>query len=196
MKRVICLNLSFIDKFVVIFRYVFSSFLSIEMFLMTLLLFFVLLVNLKRNNRLIQMLAIGIYLGFVLGILISYTSYVKTCIDSFIKEMLNYIYFPSTIVYFFIIVFVTIMILYNLFSKKLSFFKKVFNYLFFSFMYFLFMSFISLATYDGVDFLDVTKLYQNDTILSFVQISNLLLIVWAIFTCFYHLYLFYKKKYD
>lgn len=196
MKRVICLNLSFIDKFVVIFRYVFSSFLSIEMFLMTLLLFFVLLVNLKRNNRLIQMLAIGIYLGFVLGILISYTSYVKTCIDSFIKEMLNYIYFPSTIVYFFIIVFVTIMILYNLFSKKLSFFKKVFNYLFFSFMYFLFMAFISLATYDGVDFLDVTKLYQNDTILSFVQISNLLLIVWAIFTGFYHLYLFYKKKYD
>ena len=190
------MNLSFIDKFVVIFRYIFSSFLSIEMFLMTLLLFFVLLVNLKRNNRFIQMLAIGIYLGFVLGILISYTSYVKTCIDSFVKEILNYIYFPSTVVYFFIIVFVTIMILYNLFSKKLSFFKKVFNYLFFSLMYFLFTSFISLATYDGVDFLDVTKLYQNDTILSFVQISNLLLVIWAIFTGFYHLYLFYKKKYD
>lgn len=196
MKKVIFLNLSFIDKFVVIFRYIFSSFLSIEMFLMTLLLFFVLLVNLKRNNRFIQMLAIGIYLGFVLGILISYTSYVKTCIDSFVKEILNYIYFPSTVVYFFIIVFVTIMILYNLFSKKLSFFKKVFNYLFFSLMYFLFTSFISLATYDGVDFLDVTKLYQNDTILSFVQISNLLLVIWAIFTGFYHLYLFYKKKYD
>ena len=196
MKKVIFLNLSFIDKFVVIFRYIFSSFLSIEMFLMTLLLFFVLLVNLKRNNRFIQMLAIGIYLGFVLGILISYTSYVKTCIDSFVKEILNYIYFPSTVVYFFIIVFVTIMILYNLFSKKLSFFKKVFNYLFFSLMYFLFTSFISLATYDGVDFLDITKLYQNDTILSFVQISNLLLVIWAIFTGFYHLYLFYKKKYD
>ena len=85
------MNLSFIDKFVVIFRYIFSSFLSIEMFLMTLLLFFVLLVNLKRNNCFIQMLAIGIYLGFVLGILISYTSYVKTCIDSFVKEILNYI---------------------------------------------------------------------------------------------------------
>ena len=196
MKKVIFLNLSFIDKFVVIFRYIFSSFLSIEMFLMTLLLFFVLLVNLKRNNRFIQMLAIGIYLGFVLGILISYTSYVKTCIDSFVKEILNYIYFPSTVVYFFIIVFVTIMILYNLFSKKLSFFKKVFNYLFFSLMYFLFTSFISLATYDGVDFLDITKLYQNDTILSFVQISNLLLVIWAVFTGFYHLYLFYKKKYD
>lgn len=196
MKKVIYLNLSFIDKFVVIFRYIFSSFLSIEMFLMILLLFFVLLVNLKRNNRFIQMLAIGIYLGFVLGILISYTSYVKTCINSFVKEILNYIYFPSTIVYFFIIVFVTIMILYNLFSKKLSFFKKVFNYLFFSLMYFLFTSFISLATYDGVDFLDVTKVYQNDTILSFVQISNLLLVIWTIFTGFYHLYLFYKKKYD
>jgi len=193
---VIFLNLSFIDKFLVVFRYIFSSFLSIEMFLMTLLLLAVLLVNLKRNNRFIQMLAIGIYLGFVLGILISYTSYVKTCIDSFVKEILNYIYFPSTVVYFFIIVFVTIMILYNLFSKKISFFKKVFNYSFFSIMYFLFTSFISLATYDGVDFMDVTKLYQNNTILSFVQISNFLLLIWILFTIFYHLYLFYKKKYD
>ena len=63
-------------------------------------------------------------------------------------------------------------------------------------MYFLFTSFISLATYDGVDFMDVTKLYQNNTILSFVQISNFLLLIWILFTIFYHLYLFYKKKYD
>ena len=190
------MNLSLLGKFNIIFKYIFSSFLSIEMFILSLLLFLILIVNLKRNNRLVQMIAIGIYIGFVIGILISYTTYVKTCVNSFVKAIMNYIYFPSTVVYFFIIVFVTVMILWTLFSKKITQFKKVINYLFFSVLYFFFMSFIALAAYDGVDLMDVSKLYQNDTILSFVQISNFILLIWSIFTGFYWLYKYLRKKYD
>ena len=148
------MNLSLFEKFGIIFKYIFSSFLSIEMFILSLLLFLILIVNLKKKRLMVQMIAIGVYLGFIIGIFISYTTYVKTCINSFIKSVMNYIYFPSTIVYFFIIVFVTIMILYTLFSKSLTNFKKIINYLFFSLLYFLFMSFIALCAYDGVDLVD------------------------------------------
>ena len=144
----------------------------------------------------VQMIAIGVYLGFIIGIFISYTTYVKTCINSFTKAIMNYVYFPSTIVYFFIMIFVTVMILYTLFSKKLTNFKKIVNYLVFSIMYFLFMSFIALGAYDGVDLVDTSNLYQNDAILCFVQISNFILLVWLIYTGFYHLYKNFKKKYD
>ena len=190
------MNLSLFDKIGTIFKYMFSSFLSIEMFVLSLLLFVILIINLKRKNTLVQMIAIGVYIGFILGIFISYTTYVKTCVDSFIKGIMNYIYFPSTIVYFFIIMFVTVMILFTLFSKKLTIFKKVINYLFFSILYFLFMSFIALGAYHGLDLVDITVLYQNDTILSIVQISNSLLLIWLIYTGFYHLYKHFKKKYD
>ena len=190
------MDLSLFGKLGTIFKYIFSSFLSIEMFLLSLLLFLILIVNLKRNNYMIQMIAIGVYIGFVIGIFISYTTYVKTCVDSFTKAVMNYVYFPSTIVYFFIMVFVTIMILYTLFSKKLTQFKKIINYLFFSILYFFFMSFIALATYDGVDLVDTSKLYQNDTILSLVQVSNFILLIWLIYTGFYALYRYYIKKYD
>lgn len=190
------MNLSLLGKMGTVFRYIFSSFLSIEMFILSLLLFIILVVNLKQNNPIIQMIAIGIYIGFVIGIFITYTTYVKSCVDSFVKAIMNYIYFPSTIAYFFIILFVTVMILWTIFQKKLSFFKKTVNCLFFSVLYFLFMSFISLATYDGADLLDLSVLYQNDTILSLVQISNFILIIWIVFTAFYWLYLFFKKKYD
>ena len=142
------------------------------------------------------MVAIGIYIGFVVGILISYSTYVQTCFDSFVKEIMNYIYFPSTIVYFFIIIFVTVMILYTLFSRKLSVFKKVINYSVFSIMYFFFMSFITLATYDSVDLINIEVLYQNETILSLVQLSNFILLLWLLFTGFYHLYIYFKNKYD
>lgn len=190
------MNLSLIEKFKTIFHYMFSSFLSIEMLILSLLLFIILIVNLKRNNVIIQMIAIGIFLGFVIGIVISYATYVQECIDSFVKLMMNYIYFPSTIVYFFIILFISIMIIYTLFSKKLTMFKKVVNYFFFSILYFFFMSFIALATYDGVDLLDISKLYQNDIILSFVQVSNFILVIWILFTAFYWLYKYFRRNYD
>jgi len=190
------MDLSLMGKIGIIFKYIFSSYLSIEMFILSLLLFMILVVNLERDNHLVQMVAIGIYIGFVIGILISYSAYVKTCFDSFVKAVMNYIYFPSTIVYFFIIIFVTGMILWTLFSKKLTKFKKIVNYLFFSILYYFFMSFIALAAYDGVDLVNVSELYQNNTILSFVQISNFLLVIWLLLTGFYWLYKYFHKKYD
>lgn len=188
------MNLSLLEKLGIIFKYIFSSFLSIEMFVLSLLLFIILIVNLKKDNELVQMIAIGIYIGFIIGILISYSTYVKTCVNSFVKAIMNYVYFPSTIVYFFIILFVTVMILYTLFNKQLTIFKKIINYAFFSILYFFFMAFIALAAYDSVDLVDVAILYQNETILSLVQISNLILLVWALFTGFYHLYKYFKKR--
>ncbi len=190
------MDLSLFGKIGIIFHYIFSSFLSIEMFIISLLLFAILIFNLKRNNRMVQIIAIGVYLGFVLGIFISYTNYVQSSINSFVKGVMNYIYFPSTIVYFFIMVFVTIMMLYTVFNKKMSNLKKIINYFIFSILYFLFMSFLSLSAYNGIDLMDITNLYENNEILSFVQISNLLLFIWLLFTGFYHLYLFFKKKFD
>jgi len=190
------MNLSLIEKFSVLFKYLFSSFLSIEMFILTLLLFVILVFNLRNDNRVVQMVTVGTYIGFIIGIVISYTTYVKTCIDSFVKSVMNYIYFPSTIVYFFIIVFVTVMMIYTLYNKKLSKFKKIVNFAVFSIMYFFFMSFIALATYDMVDLMDTSLLYENDVILSIVQVSNFILVIWLLFTGFYHLYLYFKKNYD
>ena len=190
------MTLSLIEKIGIIFKYTFSSFLSIEMLILTLLLFCVLIYNLKRKNQLVQMLSLGVYLGFVIGIIISYGAYVQTSVNSFVKAILNYIYFPSTVVYFFILVFVTIMILYTLFSKNITDLKKIINYLFFSIIYFFFMSFMALSAYDGVDLMDITNLYKNDTILSLVQMSNFLLVTWLLFTGFYYLYKYFKKRFD
>ena len=190
------MNLSLFEKFKVVFQYIFSSFLSIEMFILSLLLFCILLFNLKKQNKMVQIIAIVVYIGFLLGVMLSYTTYVQSCFDYFTKFILNYIYFPSTIAYFFIIVFVTAMLLITVFSKKMIVFEKMINYLIFSILYFFFMSFIVLASSSGVDLLNVTELYKNEVILSLVQISNLILVIWILFTLFYKLFKYFKKKYD
>ena len=190
------MNLSGIEKIGTIFQYIFSSYLSIEMFIISCLIFIILAINVKRKNKVISLIAISIYLGFVLGILISYTTYVQTAMDSFVKEIMNYIYFPSTIVYFFIMLLVTGLIIYTLFSKKMKYSKKIINYFVFSILYFFFMSFLSLASYNEVDLVDITNLYKDNVILSIVQVSNFLLALWIIFTGFYYLYFYFKKKFD
>ena len=190
------MNLSLFGKIGLIFKYMFSSFLSIEILVLSLLLFCILLFSINSHNKFFQLCSVGVYIGFLIGIIISYNMYVKSCFDSFFKEILNYIYFPSTIVYFFIILFVTIQLIYSIYSKKVTKVKKIINYSFFCILYFFFMSFIALASYDKVDIMDKSVLYQNDTILSIVQVSNFIFVLWILITIFYYLYKYFKRKYD
>ena len=190
------MELSLFDKIGLIFKYMFSSFLSIEIFVLSLLLFCILLFSINSRNKFFQLCSVGIYIGFLIGIIISYNMYVKSCLDSFFKAILNYIYFPSTIAYFFIILFVTGLLIYSIYTKKLTKIKKIINYVFFCLLHFFFMSFIALASYDKIDIMDKSVVYQNNTILSIVQISNFIFVLWIFITVFYHLYKYFKKKYD
>lgn len=190
------MNMTLWEKFGIVFEYMFSSFLPIGMFILSLLLLCILLVNLKVKNKYINIAAIGVYLGFSLGIVISYSDYVQLCINGFVKAIINYICFPSTFVYFLIFAFITGLMIKTIFSKKMKPLKKIINYVWFSILYFFFMSFIVLCVYSGVDIYDTVALYQNDIILSIVQISNLLFLIWIIVSGFYELYYFYKRKFD
>ena len=190
------MDISLFGKIGIIFKYMFSSFLPLGMFIVSLLLLCILLVNVKINNKYVNIAAIGIYLGFLFGILISYSDYVSLCINGFVKSIINYIYFPSTFTYFVIFAFVTGLMVKTIFSKKMKVVKKIINYTCFSILYFFFMSFIVLCVYSGVDIYDTVALYKNDIILSIVQISNLIFMLWVIVTFFYELYYFYKKKFD
>lgn len=190
------MNMSLLEKIMLIIKYLFSSFLSIEMFIFSLLLLCILIFNIKRKSIIVNVAAIGIYLGFLGGVIISYHTYVKACIDAFFKSVMSYIYFPSTLAYFFIILFVTIMLLKTVFSKNMPSFKKIINYVFFSIIYLFFMSFVAVAAYDGVDLSNTVGLYKNEVILSLVQISNLILVLWVVISGFYRLFCYFRKKYD
>ena len=190
------MNLTFFDKLAVIFKYTFSSFLSIELLIFSILLFVILIINMKRKEKIVTFSAIGIYLGLLIGTMIAYNEYVFACIKQFFKSIIEFVCFPSTVAFFFTMGIITIIMVYTLFSKKLSNLKKVINYLIFSIIYFLFMSFIAVTAYSDINLESNIALYTNDYVIAIVQASNLLLVIWCVFTLFYRLYLYFKKKYD
>lgn len=190
------MNMSLFEKFGIIIKYMTSSFLPLCMFVLCLLLLCILLVNIKLKNKYINIAGIGIYLGFILGIVISYRDYVQLCVNSFVKTIMNFIYFPSTFAYFIEFLIITLLMVHTIFNEKMKNFKRIINYVCFTIMYFFFMMFIVLSVTSGVDIYNTSVLYQNDVILSIVQISNLFLLLWILFSLFYQMFIYFKKKYD
>lgn len=190
------MNLTIFEKIKNIFSYSFSSFLSIELLIFSILLLVVLIVNLERGEKIVTYSVIGVYLGLLIGTLVAYNQYVLLCIREFFKVIVSYICFPTTITFFATICLITIIMIYTLFSRKLTKFKKIFNYVFFSILYYFFMSFIALTAYNRIDLNSLVDLYSNNYVLVIVQGSNVLLLIWFIYTFFYKLYLFFKKEFD
>jgi hypothetical protein len=190
------MDLGLFDKMKIIFQLLFSSFMSIEIVLFFLLLFLLLVFNVKIKNKLVPIiLSIFLVIG-IIGFCFVFSSYAITCLDSFIMKIMDYYYFPSTIVYFFIFLFMVSVCFITMFSKKMKPMKKVFNYCCSIIVFLLFSMFIVLAVYSKIDFADTVALYQNNQVLTLVQVSNLIVLFWFVVSCFYYLYLFFKKKFD
>lgn len=190
------MDLGLFDKMKIIFQLLFSSFMSIEIVLFFLLLFLLLVFNVKIKNKLVPIiLSIFLVIGIIVFCFV-FSSYAIICLDSFIMKIMDYYYFPSTIVYFFIFLFMVSVCFITMFSKKMKPMKKVFNYCCSIIVFLLFSMFIVLAVYSKIDFADTVALYQNNQILTLVQVSNLIVLFWFVVSCFYYLYLFFKKKFD
>lgn len=190
------MELGILEKMKIIFDLLFSSFMFLEILLFFLLLFILLVVNIKVKNRIIPVVFSAlVFVGIVVfGVLFS--PYVFSCIDSFLLKAMEYYYFPSTVIFFFIFLIAVLDFIYTMFSKKLKSFKKIVNYLYVVGTFFFFIVFIGLATINNIDLGDVVTLYQNKQILSVVQVSNLLFLVWGIVSVFYYLFIFFQKKFD
>lgn len=188
--------LTLLEKFDLVFKNAFSSFLGLELFAISFLLFLFLVLNISRKSSVVKVLFFLIVIGFLGGVVYMNRSYTVFTIDYLIKAVMNYIYFPSTFVYFLIIVLSAIFIFMSNFSKTMSALKKVLDSIFFVIIYFLFFNFIIVVYNNKLDLTDKVSLYTNDLVLSIVQLSNLVFVIWLVVIFFYKLYCFFSKNYD
>ena len=190
------MSLSIFDKFDVIFNYIFSSFIPIGLLVIFFLILTLLILNFKYKNNTFNVVIIGILIGTMFGIILSHSDYVLFSIKEFVKEIMNYYYFPSPVMYFFIILISIGICINTILDKKIGSVKKIFNFVVTTSIYYLFFLFIVRSTMNGLVFVDITSIYTDDVALSLIQVSNLLFVLWIVVTVFNKLYIFYKKKFD
>ena len=187
---------SFMEKFDLVFRNTFSSFLGIETLAIALLLFLFLVLNISIKSTVVKVGMFLIIVGFLFGVAYLNRSYTIFSIDYLIKVVMNYIYFPSTLVYFIIIVLSAVFIISSNFSKRMPPLKKWLDAIFFTIIYFLFFNFIIVVFNNKLDLTDKVGLYADKTVLSIIQLSNLFFVAWLIVLLFYKLYDYFKNNYD
>lgn len=190
------MNLNIMEKILVVFNSFFSSFMSIEILLIGFLLFIFLILNAKKNVKLVKFFITFIYLAFFTFICIYYQDYVIQSVDGLLKYIMKYIYFPSLAMYFILMVFVTLGMIYTMFSIRISSFLKYLNICIFSLLHILYFQVIGLVVQDKIYFTTDVEIYKNETILSLVQISNLLLLIWILIMIFYQIYQYLRRKFD
>lgn len=190
------MDLGLFDKMKIVFDLLFSSFMSIEIFLFFLLLLVLVVVNIKVKNKVVPIILSIFVFILIIAFVIEFSSYALTCVDSFIMKIMDYYYFPSTVVFFFIFLFMVGIFVYTMFCKKKMPVKKMFNYFCSVAVFFFFAMFVCLAVFGNLDLADTVSLYDNKQILTVVQVSNLIVLFWIIVTLFYQLYLFFKRKFD
>ena len=100
------------------------------------------------------------------------------------------------VMYFFIMILVTIAIIVTIVSKKMSTSKKIVNSIVLAIMYLCLMCVTSLAVTENLDVSVASNLYKNDTLLSFIQVSDLLFFFWSEYTLLYYFYKFLEYKLD
>ena len=71
------MNSSLLDKMWFVIKYMFSSYITLELFVFCLLLFILLILNLKRKNIFINIGFFAIFIGLFLGVFLSYGDYVS-----------------------------------------------------------------------------------------------------------------------
>lgn len=190
------MNLSILDKVSLTFQYFTSSFLGIELGFIILLCFLFLLFNIKRKNKIVKVAVPAFLVSILLFISGGFHSYTKECIDHFIKLFMQQYYFPSMSLYYISIVVVTVLFIYTILKDDMLKIKRITNYVFFSIIYLFFLGVMSYVIREGISLTLDASIYADSYILAFIQMSNFILLFWILFTFFYYLYGYLKKKFD
>lgn len=190
------MEMTFFDKIALIFKYILSSFMTIEISVLCLLLFVFVFLNFKINDKKVKVATIICFLAFLIVILFYYSSYILDALRMIVKAILQCIYFPTMPLYFIIMIGVTISLIYSIISKSMDKRIKRINIIVSCIEYLLFILVISICVTNKINLKVDEMIYQNSYILALVQTGNIILFLYIEGLLLYRLYTFFQKKFD
>ncbi len=147
--------------------------------------FFVLVININKKNKLIKNSFIAILM--LLVVLLSILS--DTIMDNILESMVYFWYYPSFSLYLFLLVIALLFFIYNIYNEKLGMKYRIINFIFSSLIIVSYIIFMLL----NVDTYSYSELY-NGTSLICLRYMTRTFFLWGIFNLLYLLYLKYYKE--
>ena len=180
------MDLSFIDKLITFITLPFTSFLSIEILLIFIILYIFLVYNEKRRNKKVKITLISLIIFFFSLLVFYFQEDIISVLSEIIKTFMRCFYFPNIVFYILTAIISLIILIYTNLKLKLTKLNKIITYTLTIIHLYLFTNFISLAMTNNISLIDTANIYQHDNMFVIVLFSQIIFILLIIYKVIYH----------
>lgn len=172
------MNLSIFEKLSVLFELITNSSFTVISFLLALFIFVSLMVTLYIEKKSLKLIFPVIYVLFIALLTINYYDDLIKGFGLFVDDLFFKTYFPSIALYFTILFVNALGLFLAMFSKKVTKYSKMVTIGAFSCLQFLFALLFQVTASNNLSLSDWSSLYQNREILSILEVSMGVFLIW------------------
>lgn len=174
------INISLLDKIKQFFEIMGSNNNSWLVIAILLIISFCILLSCKMNDKFMKVFYVVLYLGILGLIMYVYNKQVLELIDYLIENIVANVLFPNLAIYIGVLIFINIVVLISLFSRKVRLYVKNINIIFFAIMQlFLYLIAENVMT-NSVNVYEKLSIYTNQNLLILVELSMQLFVIWIL----------------
>ena len=188
------MDLSFIDKLITFITLPFTSFLSIEILLIFIILYIFLVYNEKRRNKKVKITLISLIIFFFSLLVFYFQEDIISVLSEIIKTFMRCFYFPNIVFYILTAIISLIILIYTNLKSNLIKLNKIITYTLTIIHLYLFTNFISLAMTNNISLIDTANIYQHDNMFVIVLFSQIIFILLIIYKVIYHFCYIRREK--
>lgn len=173
-------DFSLIEKLDILVNIITSSplFLFCSMFAVALLIYFIICI--KKERKINKWIFISIWSFLSLILVINYYSIILDLIDKLFDSLFMMLYFPSSTVYFTIILFSNGIFIYSLINRKIKKTYKVVNFISMLIIDLLLILVIDTVKTNGIKIYEELTLYTNSNLLVLMELTSATFVSWLL----------------
>lgn len=173
-------ELSLLDKFKIIGSSIISSPFGISLAIFLILSLLVLIINIKYKSKIVNVCYAIIFIAYISILVYMNINTIKTGTNYIVTLIMANYFFPSIYLFICETLIGMVIIIGTFLSKKLNNIIRIINYALFSIIELLFFLFFYIANKDSIILNNNTDIYTNTQLLSILEISSLVFILWII----------------
>lgn len=178
-------NMSFIDKFNVLFNITKSSMTYLIVIIVLVILASILMTLNKKNSKKARNFFIMIYVMIAVFLLVTYRSNLTNMFDYMMNNFFIAIYFPNLAVYLAAIIATNIILWTSISNPRTSKIVKKINILAFTVITYILVLILNTIKTNNLDVFTQTSVYGDKTAQALIELSSVIFIAWIIFLVLY-----------
>lgn len=173
-------DFSLIEKLGILVNIIVSSplFLFCSMFAVALLIYFIICI--KKEKKINKWIFISIWVALAIILIINYNSIILDLIDKLFDSLFMILYFPSSTVYFTIILLSNGIFIYSLINIKIKKSYKIVNFINMLIVNLLLVLVIDIVKTNGINIYEVLNMYTNSNILVLMELTSATFVSWLL----------------